>query len=141
MLKNIIFRITVSGESCWPELVPGKTYFASRLRRAHVGDYVVFKNPHRQKHASDTPPPFPLADDRLLMGNTETDFYIKKVLHENGGMLHVGGTVSWSSNYSIKQSGITGTVVSFRRIFHLLLPNAKADSSVGACKLSQKNRL
>ena len=117
MFRNLLFRVTVSGESCWPELVPSKTYFASCLRRPRVGDYVVFQNPHLQKSAParDMPPHFPLVDDRLLMGNNKTDFYIKKVLREKNGMLHLGGTVSWSSTRTIPQSSVIGTLLYLKK--------------------------
>lgn len=43
--KKIIFVVRVSGESCWPILVPGKLYFATGILRARIGDFVVFRNP------------------------------------------------------------------------------------------------
>jgi hypothetical protein len=42
--KNLLFRVTVSGESCWPSLVPGKTYLATSLLRASPGRFVVVEN-------------------------------------------------------------------------------------------------
>ncbi|MBI3442722.1 MAG: hypothetical protein HY007_03060 [Candidatus Sungbacteria bacterium] len=45
----MLFRVRVSGESCWPALVPGKTYWASTFRKIRKGDFVVFRNPIDRK--------------------------------------------------------------------------------------------
>lgn len=42
--KNFLFRVRVTGESCWPMLMPGKSYWASALLLVHSGDFIVFKN-------------------------------------------------------------------------------------------------
>lgn len=44
--KNILFIVRVTGESCWPELVPSKRYLATNLIKPRIGDYVVFKTKH-----------------------------------------------------------------------------------------------
>lgn len=43
----MLFRVTVTGESMWPILVPGQTYWASSLLPIRVGSIVVAKMPHR----------------------------------------------------------------------------------------------
>ena len=43
-LKQVLFRVQVTGESCWPELVPSKSYLATNLLRPKIGDYIVFTN-------------------------------------------------------------------------------------------------
>jgi hypothetical protein len=45
MLRNMLFRVRVEGESGWPHLVPGKIYWASSLRAPRVGGWVVFNDP------------------------------------------------------------------------------------------------
>lgn len=69
---RILFRVRVSGESCWPVLVPGRSYWASAWIPVRVGDFVVFSNP---------------ADPAQV--------FIKKILgvRENG--YEAGSLVSW----------------------------------------------
>ena len=35
----------VQGESAWPDLIPGKQYFASRVLPVRLADFIVFQNP------------------------------------------------------------------------------------------------
>lgn len=46
-LAHLLFRVTVTGESMWPALTPGKTYWASSLLPYRVGAIVVAKTNHR----------------------------------------------------------------------------------------------
>lgn len=94
MLGTVLFRVRVSGESCWPDLVPGKTYFASRLRTPHIGDYVVFPDP--------------------TFGGSTSSCWVKKIKYVDGNIFHVGGTVSWASSCAVPRSLILGTVLSSR---------------------------
>ena len=80
-LKFLLFNVKVSGESGWPQLVPGKRYFASGLFSPRVGDFIVFKNPR----------------------NSEGVF-VKKVTATRDGGYEVAGTVSWAT--SSKEIGI-----------------------------------
>src|SRR4030042_2650999 len=48
-VKRAIFLVRVEGESAWPELVSGKTYFAASFLKPKIGDFIVFKNPKDQK--------------------------------------------------------------------------------------------
>lgn len=45
-IKKILFRVRVSGESCWPSLVQGKLYWASGWGSIGAGDFLVFGNPN-----------------------------------------------------------------------------------------------
>ncbi len=45
-IKRILFTVRVTGESCWPELVPSRRYLATALLKPRIGDYVVFKTKH-----------------------------------------------------------------------------------------------
>lgn len=71
-IPRIFFRVRVSGESCWPVLVPGRSYWASRLGRVRKGDFVVFTNP---------------ADYGQI--------FVKKILGMQKAAYEVGSTVSW----------------------------------------------
>ncbi len=86
--NSILFRIKVTGESLWPELVPGKTYWASRFKQPKPGRLVVCLNP-------DTP----------------ANFLIKKVQSIIGRQVYLTGTVSWSTNYHVDEDAILGTVL------------------------------
>ncbi len=44
-VKRALFRVRVTGESMWPELVSGKRYWASGFVRPQVGKYAVFQSP------------------------------------------------------------------------------------------------
>lgn len=70
--RGILFRVRVSGESCWPVLVPGKAYWASALARIQKGDFIVFTNP---------------ADREQIL--------VKKILSIQKRAYEVGSTVSW----------------------------------------------
>lgn len=70
--KRLLFRVRVSGESCWPSLVPGRSYWASALAPVRAGDFVVFRNP---------------MDDKQIL--------VKKICGVRDGAYQVGSTVSW----------------------------------------------
>ena len=71
-ISRILFRVRVSGESCWPVLVPGKSYWASTLMRIRKGDFIVFRNP---------------VDPEQI--------FVKKILGMQDEMYEVVSTVSW----------------------------------------------
>ncbi len=48
-LPNLLFRVKVSGESCWPHLIPGKKYFATSVARKRAGDFIVFRQDSGQR--------------------------------------------------------------------------------------------
>lgn len=77
---RMLFRVRVTGESCWPVLVPGKSYWASALAQVRTGDFIVFRK-----------------SDQLL---------IKKILEARADGYRVGSTVSWGS--SSRDFGIVG---------------------------------
>ena len=84
-LMNIVFRVSVSGESCWPELMSGQSYWASSLLRPRVGKFVVFKR--------------------------EKQHIVKKIQRIEGDTLYVGGTVSWSSSFVLSRGAVLGRVL------------------------------
>ena len=43
-ISTLLFRVAVSGESCWPVLVPGGSYWASALLPVRTGDFMIFYN-------------------------------------------------------------------------------------------------
>lgn len=88
MFGYLFFKVKVSGESLCPDLIPGRTYFATSLLKSKVGDYVVFENPG--------------GGDKFL---------VKKVQEIEGSSFKVGGTVSWSSAYTIDKSIILGRII------------------------------
>ncbi len=71
--KHLLFVVKVEGESAFPELIPGRYYLASSLKRPQVGRFVVFSNP--------------LNHGQIL---------VKKVQRFEGDSLCVQGTVSWA---------------------------------------------
>lgn len=86
--KYILFTVTVEGESLWPELIPGKTYFATNIRQPRIGDYAVFQNPGNKK-----------------------EFFVKKIHKITNGRSVLNGTVSWSSSFVFPPNRIIGTVI------------------------------
>ena len=46
--KNVLFLVKIEGESGWPILIPGKTYYATNILRPRIGDFAVFRNPKNQ---------------------------------------------------------------------------------------------
>jgi len=92
MFGRLLFRVKVSGESCWPDLVSGKTYFASRLRKPCVGDYVVF----------------PFAS---IFGSPTSEYAVKKIKRIEDDTLHVAGTVSWATSHVVRRSAVLGTLL------------------------------
>ncbi len=87
-MRPILFRVEVSGESLWPELVPGRTYWATGLLKPGVGNYAVFRNP-----------------------DEAGKFIVKKVKHIENGTYDLVGTVSWSSSYQVPKSEILGRIL------------------------------
>lgn len=71
-INRILFLVRVSGESCWPSLVPGKLYWATAFGRVRAGDFAVFRNPADQKQ-----------------------IFVKKILDVPNGAYEMGSTVSW----------------------------------------------
>lgn len=86
----ILFRVRVRGESMWPHLVSGKTYFASGILKPRIGDYVVF-------HSS-------LYEDPI----------VKRVDALDGDILRVNGSVSWSSSFTPHISDVIGVLIAQR---------------------------
>jgi len=82
------FEITVTGESMWPVLVPGKRYKADRDLEPRVGDIVVAQHP--------TDP---------------STTIVKRVATIIGGRYSLVGTVSWSANITVERSQILGVVI------------------------------
>lgn len=70
-----IFFVKVSGESLWPELVPGKCYLATSVLKPRAGDYLVFKNPKNLR-----------------------EIFVKKIKNVLDDSYEVGGTIPWSSS-------------------------------------------
>jgi hypothetical protein len=87
MFGKLLFKVQVSGESCFPELISGKTYSASSMRRPKVGRYVAFKPQEKSANC-----------------------VVKKITRIAPDALCVGGTVSWSSTYIIPCSAVVGTL-------------------------------
>lgn len=72
-LKRALFTVKVYGESCWPELVPGRKYIATSLIKPKIGDYVVFMTKHGE-------------------------IFVKKVKEIKHDSYFVEGMVSWSES-------------------------------------------
>ncbi len=72
-LSRILFTVKVYGESCWPELVPGRKYLATSLIKPKIGDYVVFMTKHGE-------------------------IFVKKVTEIKNNSYFVEGRVSWSES-------------------------------------------
>ncbi len=87
-MRPFIFKVQVSGESLWPELVPGRIYWATGLLAPKAGDYAVFRSP-------DEP----------------GKFVVKKVKSVQDGLYELVGTVPWSSSYKVPKSQILGRLL------------------------------
>ena len=74
-LTLILFVVRVEGESCWPELIPGKRYLGSGWLSPRVGDFAIFENPKNQN-----------------------EIFVKKVTAVKGDQYRVASTVSWGSS-------------------------------------------
>lgn len=74
-IKRFIFRVKIEGDSAWPQLIPGKYYFATSIKKPKKGDFIVFQNPK----------------DKLRI-------FVKKVHSIDGDYYTVSGSVSWSSS-------------------------------------------
>jgi hypothetical protein len=79
-----IFRVAVSGLSMFPELIPGKTYWASSFFRPRAGKRVVFE--HRG------------------------EYIVKKISRIEKNVVYLTGTTVWSSLYTIPSSAVRGIV-------------------------------
>ena len=95
--KRILFTVQITGESCWPELVPSKSYLATNLLKPKSGDYIVFTNKF----------------DELLVKRVK---YIKKDKIKKGDDSYfVTGNVSWSEDSNtlglINQNNIIGKLI------------------------------
>ncbi|MBI2625360.1 MAG: S24/S26 family peptidase [Candidatus Nealsonbacteria bacterium] len=84
-IKHSLFRVKIEGESCWPKLIPGKTYLGTCIFKPRVGDFVVFKN----------------AGQGLL---------VKEVKAINYQGYIVGGTLSFAKNMRINKNSILGKI-------------------------------
>ncbi len=67
--------VKVEGESAFPELISGRYYFASILKKPKIGRYVVFKNPMNGEQ-----------------------IFVKKIIREEHDGFYVAGTVSWATS-------------------------------------------
>ncbi|MDP3735614.1 MAG: hypothetical protein Q8R39_04270 [bacterium] len=86
-----IFRVRVSGLSCWPCLVPGKTYWATSLRRARVGDFVVVSG--------------------AAIGESCILYVVKRVAEQNVDTLVLASTLSWSeATYTVPRNAVHGVL-------------------------------
>jgi len=76
----------------WPDLVPGRSYWASSLRRPRAGNFIVFRNP-----------------------KNERETFVKKVIAIPGDGYEVSGTVPWGTS-----SGNIGLVPPTLVLGHLI---------------------
>jgi phage repressor protein C with HTH and peptisase S24 domain len=74
--SRAVFRVRVSGESMWPELVSGRVYFATSFGRIQRGDRVVFRDPRGDS------------------------IYVKEVVAETAEGYRVTSLVPWGSSSS-----------------------------------------
>ncbi len=84
----ILFRVKISGESLWPELIPGRTYWATSIFTPKVGDYAVFRNP---------------AEPEKII--------VKKVKDIQSGIFDLRGTIARSASYKVPKSNILGRIL------------------------------
>lgn len=71
----LVFSVKVEGESCWPQLIPGKEYLATNLLKPKVSDFIVFQNPKNQR-----------------------EIFVKRVAEIKNNSYCVEGTVSWAES-------------------------------------------
>ncbi len=81
------FQVVVTGESLWPDLVPGKRYVARRDVEPQLGDIVVATNL-----------------------NDPSQAIVKRVSAINDGLYTLSGTVSWSATFTVARPQIIGVV-------------------------------
>lgn len=90
--KKPFFVVRVTGESAWPYLVSGRTYFATSLRSPQIGDFIVFPNPRN-----------------------EEEIFIKRVRRITLTGCDVESSVSWGSSSrdfgEIPHETVLGTIV------------------------------
>lgn len=87
-----LFRVKVDGESMWPALVPGKTYWASGLLKPQMGDVIIFRNPKNGEQ-----------------------IFVKRVAAVRPEEYEVESLVSWGTSSGelglVPQSAVLGTVI------------------------------
>lgn len=92
VIYRILFRVRVSGESCWPALAPGRAYWASAMMPVRTGDFIVFWN-----------------HNRLL---------VKKTLEVRKDGYEVGSTVSWGLSGgdfgTVRREDVLGKVIRWK---------------------------
>ncbi len=91
--RNETFEILVTGESMWPELVPGQRYTARRDVEPKLGDIVVAQHPtdSSQTIVKRVASIIPSSDIRPLT-------------------FRLSGTVSWSSTFKVSRPQILGVI-------------------------------
>ena len=95
--KRILFFVQVTGESCWPDLIPSKKYLATSLLRPKIGDYIIFRTKY----------------DEIFVKKVK---YIKKKENMKGDDSYfVSGNVSWAQDSNsfglIKKENILGKLI------------------------------
>lgn len=90
---SMLFRVNISGESMWPYLVSGKSYWATSPSRIKVGDFIIFSS-------------------YVLEGRKYFVKQVKKITPEG---YVVSGKVSWGSTFGIiSKNAIRGKILFFR---------------------------
>ncbi len=87
-----LFVVRVHGESAWPVLVPGKTYFASSLFSPWENDFIVVKDPRNKNQ-----------------------FMVKKIAGVTDEGYQLESLVSWGSSSKdfgpVKKDFVLGTIL------------------------------
>lgn len=86
-MRYWLFRVKITGESMWPVLVPGRSYWATSLLAPKVGRLAVFRMPH------------------------SSQFAVKRIVELKNGRLELAGTVSWSSSFEIDADQFVGILL------------------------------
>ena len=86
--KYFLFAVKVEGESMWPELIPGRRYFASSLLSPKAGSYIVFKNP-----------------------DNESELFVKRLKERHGDLLLAESIVPWGSSHEFPRRLLVGTIL------------------------------
>lgn len=82
-----LFHVRVSGESMWPEFIPGKVYWASSLIRPKVGRVIIFRP------------------------DNSSGYILKRIAKINGDVIYASGIVTWSKSYTINQRQVIGVLL------------------------------
>ncbi len=89
--KRLLFLVRVEGESLLPELLPGRYYLTTSLKKPKVGSYIVFPNPHNERQ-----------------------IFIKKIKSVKPEGYYVSGSVFWGTSSEdfglISRKRVLGTV-------------------------------